>query len=206
MLLKYYDNAAPASFLLETLSDNLLDGKIIIIPTDTVYSICCDALNQQSIEDLAKLKGVDSKKTRFSILCSDLSQASEYARISNEAFKLIKDNTPGPFTFILPTISTLPKIYRGRKEVGIRIPRHELVQSLVRFYGRPLTGFSLPALSPELDEAYGFDPSLIHELYQDLVSVVVDGGRGGERVSAIVDCTAEPFEVVREGPEELMEA
>ena len=203
MLLKYYDNAAPASFLLETLSDRLTDGEIIIIPTDTVYSICCDALNPQALDALARMKGVDPKKTRFSILCSDLSQASEYARISNDAFKLIKENTPGPFTFVLPTISALPKVYRGRKEVGIRIPRHELVQSLVRYFGKPLTGFSLPSLAPELDKAYGFDPSLIHELYQDLVSVVVDGGKGGEMMSAIVDCTSDPIEILREGPEEL---
>ena len=205
MLLKYYDNAAPASFLLETLSDVLSDGKVVIIPTDTVYSICCDALNSNAIERLSRLKGVEPKKTRFSILCSDLSQASEYARIDDAAFRLIKANAPGPFTFVLPTISALPKIYRDRKEVGIRIPRHELVQGLIRFYGKPLTGFSLPALAPELDEAYGFDPSLIHELYQDLVSVVVDGGKGGSQMSAIVDCTEVPFALLREGPEELKE-
>lgn len=204
MLLKYYDNAAPASFLLETLSDNLSEGHIIIIPTDTVYSICCDALNPSAIEALARMKGVESKKTRFSILCADLSQASEYVRVSDAAFRLIRDNTPGPFTFVLPAISTLPRIYRWRKEVGIRIPEHELAQSLIRFYGRPLTGFSLPKLSPELDEAYGFDPTLIHELYQDLVSVVIDGGKGGDHVSAVVDCTVEPVEILREGPRELV--
>lgn len=204
MLLKYYDNAAPAPFLLKQCSELLRDGELLILPTDTVYTICCDALNQSAIEKLARLKGIEPQKSRFSILCSDLSQASTYARMSNDAFKLMKSNTPGPFTFILPTISTLPKIYRGRNEVGIRIPDHAFIHELATYHGTPLTGFSLPQLPPELDEAYGFDPSLIHELYAEKVALVIDGGEGGRRESAIVDCTVEPFEIVREGPQALV--
>lgn len=204
MILKYYDNAAPAPFLLSQCSELLRDGKVLILPTDTVYTICCDALSQTALNELAHLKGIEPEKSRFSILCADLSQASTYARMSDDAFKLIKANSPGPFTFILPTISTLPRIYRKRNEVGIRIPDHAFIHELITYHGNPLTGFSLPKLPEGLDIAYGFDPGLIHELYSEKVALVVDGGEGGRQESAIIDCTVTPFEVLREGPRPLI--
>ncbi len=203
MILKYYDNSNTAPFLLSQCSDLLQAGKLLILPTDTVYTICCDALSTSAIDALAHLKGIAPDKARFSILCSDLSQASNYARISDDAFQLIKDNTPGPFTFILSTTGKLPRIYRKRNEVGIRIPQHAFIRDLISFYGSPLTGFSLPALPENLDIAYGFDPSLIHELYREKVALVVDGGEGGRQESAIIDCTVTPFEILREGPKPL---
>lgn len=203
MLLKYYDNSSPDPRLVRTLAESIQQGELIIIPTDTVYSICCDALNQQALERLAELKGYDPKSSRFAMLCSDLSQASTYARLSNAAFKLIKANTPGPFTFILPTGSALPRIYKGRKEVGIRIPRHPLVHTLCSYLGTPITGTSLPIRSEDQDEAFGYNPELIHEQWQDIVAHVVDGGEGLLMESAIVECTKEPFEVSRPGPESL---
>lgn len=203
MLLKYYDNASPEMKLVSDLADAIRDGELIIIPTDTVYSICCDALNQQSLERLAKIKGLDLKTSRFSILCSDLSQASTYAKLSNEAFKLIKNNTPGPFTFILPTSSALPRIYKGRKEVGIRIPRHPLVHTLCDFLGTPITGTSLPVKNEDQDPAFSYNPELIHDQWEDTVRYVVDGGQGLLHESAIIECTKDPFEISRPGPEEL---
>lgn len=203
MILKYYDNAAPSHGLISTLAAAIRDGELIIIPTDTVYSICCDALNQQSLARLADIKGFDLKTSRFAMLCSDLSQASTYAKLSNAAFKLIKDNTPGPFTFILPTGSALPRIYKGRKEVGIRIPRHPLVHALCDYLGTPITGTSLPVRDDEQDEAFTYNPDLIHEQWAHTVKYVVDGGRGLLVESAIVECMTEPFEISRPGPEEL---
>lgn len=202
MLLRYYDNAAPSPKLLQALAQMVQEGEMIIIPTDTVYSICCDALNQQALERLAKLKGVDVKKSHFSIMCSDISMASNYVKLDNNAFKLIKAHTPGPFTFILPTSSSLPKIYKGRKEVGIRIPNHALPQALSEYLSIPLTGFSLPK-DHQLDNAFDFDPELIHTRWEKHVGAVVDGGVGGIKESAIIDCTQYPFRVLREGPEAI---
>ena len=94
----------------------LRDGELIIYPTDTVYAIGCDALNVRAVERICALKGVNPQKSNLSIICYDLSNISEYAQVSNAAFKLLKKNLPGPFTFILPTSSRLPKIYKNKKE------------------------------------------------------------------------------------------
>ena len=204
MLLKYYTNGTPSPVLLKQLSQSLQADKLLIIPTDTAYSICCNALSISALGQLADIKGVDPEQSHFTIMCQDLSQASEYAKLDNEMFRMMKQNTPGPFTFILPTSSALPRIYKGRKEVGIRIPRHELVLSLIRSSGSPLTGFSLPELPQQLEDiAYDFNPELINELWGDKVEHVVDGGIGSLQESAIIDCTSTPYTIVREGPEEL---
>lgn len=202
MMLKIYPDSRIPETVLKPLAHALDSGEVIIIPTDTRYSICCDAMNGNSVERLAELKGVDAKKSRFSILCATISQVSKYAKLSDEAFKLIKDNTPGPFTFVLPTSSTLPSIYKGRKEVGVRIPDHRLVEELVNYYGRPLTGFSLP-LMPGKDEAYLYHPELIQEAWHHHVNYIVDGGLGELGGSAIIDCTKASFEVLRDGPEAI---
>lgn len=203
MIIKIYEGSKTPEKTLREISQALQEGKLIVIPTDTRYSLCCDALNQASLENLALLKGIDPKKGTFSILCSNISQASEYAKLDNDAFRLLKDNTPGPFTFILPTGSSLPRIYKGRKEVGIRIPRHSFTEELIEYFGHPLTGFSLPIDDVDRDEGYECHPELINELWGDRVSFVVDGGIGQLIESAIIDCTKEPFELLREGPEEL---
>lgn len=205
MIVKIYEGSSTPEKTLREISTALKAGELIVIPTDTRYSLCCDALNQSSLERLARLKGVDPKKSTFSILCSNISQASEYARLDNTAFRLLKDNTPGPFTFILPTGSSLPRIYKGRKEVGIRIPRLRFAEELIEYFGQPLTGFSLPIDDIVRDESYECHPELIAELWGDKVAYVIDGGIGGLVESAIIDCTQEPFELVREGPEALIQ-
>lgn len=203
-MIKIYPDSATPEPILRELSEPLRNGDLLIIPTDTRYSLCCDSLNQHSVERLAHLKGIDPRKSTFSILCSDISQASEYARLDDEAFKLVKRNTPGPFTFILPPSSSLPKIYKGRKEVGIRIPRHRFVTELVEYFGQPLTGFSLPVDEERnLDEAYGYHPDLIEELWGSQVMYIVDGGVGDLSESTVVSCLSYPYEIIREGVESL---
>ena len=100
----------------------LRSGAIIIYPTDSLYAVGCDALNNRAVERVCRLKGINPDKQRLAIVCSDISQASEYARIDNEAFRLMKGNLPGPFTFILPASSRLSKAFKGRREVGVRVP------------------------------------------------------------------------------------
>lgn len=180
----------------------LQDGELIVYPTDTVYAIGCDALNVRAVERICRMKGVNPQKSNLSIICSDLSNLSEYAKVNNATFKLMKKNLPGPFTFILPTSSELPKIYKNRKEVGIRVPDNNIVRTLVAELGNPLLTMSVHDEDDELIE-YSTDPELIHEKYANQVSIVIDGGMGGIEPSTVVDCTDDEFKVVRQGKGEL---
>lgn len=179
----------------------LRDGALIIYPTDTVYAIGCDALNVRAVEQICKLKGVNPQKSNLSIVCPDLSNLSGYAQVSNAAFKLMKRNLPGPFTFILPTSSRLPKLYKNRKEVGIRVPANEVALALVRELGNPLLSMSVHDEDDSVE--YSTDPELIHEKYAATVDIVVDGGYGGTEASTVVNCLEDAFEIVRPGKGEL---
>ena len=164
----------------------LRDGELIIYPTDTVYAIGCDALNVRAVEKICALKGVNPQKSNLSIICYDLSNISEYAQVSNAAFKLLKKNLPGPFTFILPTSSRLPKIYKNKKEVGIRVPDNSIARGLVDGLGNPILTMSVHD-EDEIIE-YSTDPELIHEKYEGRVALVIDGGYGGSEASTVVNC------------------
>ncbi len=177
-------------------------GELIVYPTDTVYAIGCDALNVRAVEKICALKGVNPQKSNLSIICYDLSDISEYARVSNAAFKLLKRNLPGPFTFILPTSNRLPKIYKSRKEVGIRVPDNSIARGLVEELGNPILTMSVRDEDEILE--YSTDPELIHEKFGDKVALVIDGGYGGSEASTVVDCKEDAFETVRQGKGHLL--
>lgn len=179
----------------------LRDGGLVIYPTDTVYAIGCDALNVRAVERICKLKGVNPLKSNLSILCADLSDVSEYARMSNAAFKLMKRNLPGPFTFLLPPSSHLPKLYKSRKEVGIRIPDNPITLALLRELDGPLLTMSVHDEDEMIE--YATDPELIHEKYEGIVDMVVDGGYGGTDASTVVDATDDEFVILRQGKGDL---
>lgn len=179
----------------------LQDGGLVVYPTDTVYAIGCDALNVRAVEKICQMKGVNPQKSNLSIICYDLSNLSEYAKVNNAAFKLMKRHLPGPFTFILPTSSELPKIYKKRKEVGIRVPDNMIIRTLVQALGNPILTMSVHD-EDELIE-YSTDPELIYEKYENRVDIVIDGGYGGTEASTVVDCTTDDFEIVRQGKGEL---
>lgn len=181
----------------------LREGGLVIYPTDTVYAIGCDALNVRAVERICQMKGINPQKSNLSIICHDLSNISEYARVSNLAFKLMKKNLPGAFTFLLPTSNELPKIYKNRREVGIRIPDNNIVRELVRELGNPLLTMSIHEEDDDIME-YSTDPELIEERYADRVDMIVDGGYGGFEPSTVVDCTTDDFEIVRQGKGELI--
>ena len=143
MLLKLYEkNNNPAD--LQQVIDILNDGGIIIYPTDTMYAIGCHGLKERAIERICQLKNTDPKKNNLSIICYDLSSISEYAKFDNNTFKLMKRNLPGAFTFILNGTVRLPKIFRNRKEVGIRMPDHPIIQELARLLDAPIMTATLP--------------------------------------------------------------
>ncbi len=178
------------------------DGGLVIYPTDTVYAIGCDALNVRAVERICRLKGVNPQKSDLSIICYDLSNISAYAKVSNAAFKLMKKNLPGPFTFILPTSNELPKIYKARKEVGIRVPDNAIIRTLTHELGNPILTMSIHDEDDVIE--YSTDPELIAEKYDRLVDLVIDGGYGGTEASTVVDATTDDFEIVRQGKGELV--
>ena len=197
MLLKLYEKNNSAADLQQVI-DILNNGGIIIYPTDTMYAIGCHGLKERAIERICQLKAIDPKKNNLSIICYDLSSISEYSKFENNTFKLMKRNLPGPFTFILNGTVRLPKIFRNRKEVGIRMPDNPIIQELARFLDAPIMTTTLPYEENE-DIEYCTDPELIDEKFGNIVDLVIDGGIGGIEGSTIVDCTNGEAEIVRQG-------
>lgn len=196
MLVRIYpENPNPKE--IDKVVNILRDGGLVIYPTDTLYAIGCDALNVRAVERICRIKGVNPQKSNLSIICHDLSNISEYAKVSNSAFKLMKRYLPGPFTFILPTSSQLPKIYKNRKEVGIRVPDNNITSALTAELGNPILTMSVQDENEMIE--YTTDPELIHEKYDNLVDIVIDGGYGGFEASTVVDCTSDDFEIIRQG-------
>lgn len=202
MLIKIYPEN-PNQRELEKIVDLLRDGGIIIYPTDTLYGIGCDALNVRAVERICEIKGINPQKNNLSIICADMSDVSEYARISTPVFKLMRKNLPGPFTFILPTTSALPRIYKNRKTVGIRIPDNNIIREIVKLLGNPVMTTSIHDENDEIE--YTTDPELIYEKWAELVDIVIDGGYGGIEGSTVVDCTEDEPEIIRQGLGELIE-
>ena len=202
MLIKIYpENPNPRE--LEKVVEVLQNGGIIIYPTDTLYGIGCDALNVRAVERICEIKGINPLKSNLSIICSDMSDVSEYARMSTPIFKLMRRNLPGPFTFILPTTSELPRIYKNRKTVGIRIPDNNISREIVKLLGNPIMTTSIHDESDEIE--YTTDPELIHEKWGETVDIVVDGGFGGAVGSTVIDCSEEVPEIIRHGAGKLVE-
>ena len=201
MLIKLYEQN-PNQKEIDRVVSVLQDGGLIIYPTDTVYAIGCDALNVRAVEEICKMKDINPAKSNLSIICYDLSNISEYAKVDNAIFKLMKKNLPGPFTFILNTTSSLPKIYKNKKTVGIRIPDNNIIRELVRNLGNPILTTSVKDEDEVVE--YTTDPELIYEKYQDKIDIVIDGGFGGIEGSTVVECTGDEPEIIRQGKGELI--
>lgn len=197
MILKLYEkNNSPQD--LQRVIDILNDGGIIIYPTDTSYAIGCHGLKERAIERICNIKGIDPKKNQLSIICYDLSSISEYAKFNNDTFKLMKRNLPGPFTFILNGTTRLPKIFRNRKEVGIRMPANPITQEIARLLDAPLMTTTLPLEEGE-DIGFATYPELIEEKFGNLVDLVIDGGEGEYNDSTVIDCTSDEITIIRQG-------
>ena len=200
MLIKLYSDN-PNAREMQKIVAALRDGETVIYPTDTIYGIGCDALNVRAVEKICQLKGIDPQKSNLSIICNDLSNITEYAKVSTSNFKLMRRNLPGPFTFILPTTSTLPRIFKNRKTVGIRVPANAIIQDLVSMLGNPILSTTIKDENDEVE--YTTNPELIYEKWADFADIVIDGGIGGMEPSTIVDCTGEEPIIIRQGLGEL---
>ncbi len=176
----------------------LKDGGLVIYPTDTVYGLGCDITNSRALEKIAKIKGVKLEKANFSFVCHDLSNLSDYVKqVDTATFKLLKRALPGAYTFILPGNNNLPKEFKKKTTVGIRVPDNRIALEIVKQLGNPIVSTSIYDDDAVLE--YSTDPELIFEKWQNLVDLVIDGGYGDNHASTIIDLSqGEPI-VVREG-------
>lgn len=176
----------------------LKEGGLVIYPTDTVYGLGCDITNTKALERIAKIKGIKLEKANFSFICHDLSNLSDYVKqIDTPTFKILKRTLPGPYTFILPGNNNLPKEFKKKKTVGIRVPDNNIVLEIVKLLGNPIVSTSIHDDDEVLE--YSTDPELIFEKWQNLVDIVVDGGYGDNQPSTIIDLSEGEPVVIREG-------
>lgn len=189
------DNPNPRH--IKTVIECLLDGGVIIYPTDTIYGLGCDIFQHKAIERIARIKNIDPAKAQLSFVCYDLSDLSKYTKsISTPLYRLLKECLPGAYTFILPASKEVPKILHSKKNtIGLRVPDNTIARTIVQELGHPLLSASLPG---EMVEEYT-DPELMYENFHKLVDIVIDGGIGGMIPSTVVDCTKDSYEVIREG-------
>ncbi len=182
---------------IKTIVECLMDGGVIIYPTDTIYGLGCDIFQHKAIERIARIKKIDVQKAQLSFICNDLSDLSKYTKsISTSMYRMLKSYLPGPFTFILPASKEVPKILKSKKDtIGLRVPDNLIARTIIQELSHPILSASLPG---EMVEEYT-DPELIYENFKNLVDIVIDGGIGGMIPSTIVDCTdVEPI-VTRQG-------
>ncbi len=199
---KLYDEN-PNERQIKQIVEILRAGGVIIYPTDTVYGFGCDITNQKAVERVARIKGIKLEKANFSFICYDLSNLSEFTKVtSNQVFKVMKHNLPGAFTFILNANSNVPKLFKSKKKtVGIRIPNNNICRAIVKELGNPILTASVKSKDEILE--YLTDPEVIKDEYDKLVDAVIDGGAGKNMPSTVVDCSNDTIEIIRQGAGEL---
>jgi tRNA threonylcarbamoyl adenosine modification protein (Sua5/YciO/YrdC/YwlC family) len=195
--IKIYEDK-PSEAAIKKVVEVLRDGGLVIYPTDTVYGLGCDITNSRALERIAKIKGIKLEKANFSFICHDLSNLSDYVRqIETSTFKILKRSLPGPYTFILPGNNDLPKEFRKKKTVGIRVPDNRIALEIVKLLGNPIVSTSIHDDDEVLE--YSTDPELIFEKWQNKVDLVIDGGYGDNVGSTIIDLSGYEPVVLREG-------
>ena len=176
----------------------LRNGGLIIYPTDTVYGLGCDITNTKALEKIARIKGVKLEKANFSFVCSDLKNLSDYVKqIDSSTFKLLKRALPGAYTFIMQGNNSLPKDFKKKKTVGIRVPDNLIARTIVERLGNPIVSTSIYDEDDVIE--YTTDPELIFEKWQNLVDIVIDGGYGDNTASTVIDLSGDEPVVIREG-------
>jgi len=192
----YQENPNPRE--ISNIVKTLKNGGLIIYPTDTVYGLGCDITNAKALEKIAKIKGVKLDKANFSFICNDLSHLSDYVKqIDTPTYKILKRALPGPYTFILPGSTSLPKAFKKKKTVGIRVPDNSIALAIVAALGNPIVSTSIRDDDDVIE--YTTDPELIYEKWSSIVDVVVDGGYGDNYASTVIDLTNSEPVVIREG-------
>jgi tRNA threonylcarbamoyl adenosine modification protein (Sua5/YciO/YrdC/YwlC family) len=197
MLLRVHPET-PQPRLIAQIADCLRSGGVIIYPTDTIYGLGCDIYNTKAIERICRIKNADPKKIQFSFVCNDLSHITDYAKsVDTPIFRVLKAALPGPYTFVLQASKEVPKLLKSKKDtVGIRIPDNKICLAIAKELGHPIMSVSLPM---DTDVEYYTDPELMHERFESVTDMVIDGGPGSTLASTVIDCTTGTPEVIREG-------
>ncbi len=191
-------NKNPNSKEIEKAVNVLKNGGLIIYPTDTVYGLGCDISNNKALERIARLKGVKLDKANFSFICYNLSNLSQYVKqIDTPTYKILKRALPGAYTFILNGNNNLPKVFKKKKTVGIRIPNNNIVREIVKELGNPIVSTSIRDDDDVIE--YTTDPELIYEKWKDKVDLVIDGGYGDNEASTVIDLSKDDIQIIREG-------
>lgn len=197
MLTKIYAEN-PSERELRRVIEALERDGLIVYPTDSVYALGCSLRSPRAIERLRRIKGGGE----LSVVFDSIASVAEYCRVDNAAFRILRRNLPGPFTFILPASSRIPDKTLGRRRtIGIRIPDNPVACAIVAALGCPLVTTSVK--DDDGEEEYTTDPELIHERYGHEVALVVDGGMGDNVPTTVVDLTGGEPEIVREGKGEF---
>ena len=208
MLIKLYEDS-PNGRDISKVVDALQDGAVVIVPTDTFYSFACSMQYKKAVETIAQLKGFSLKRAKYSMLCSSLSQLSEYVRpMDKDLFGLLRECLSGPYTFIMDANNNVPRNYQNaNKTIGMRVPDNNILRAIVEQLGCPLVGTSVRRLDEETETEYFTDPELIYEVFGKRVDMVIDGGIGSDEPSTVIDCSDGQFELIRQGkgplPDEL---
>lgn len=199
MLTKIYEQN-PSQRELQRVVEALERDGIVIYPTDSVYAFGCSIRSPKAIERLCRMRGKDGED--FAVVFADMAQVAEYCRVDNAAFRILKRNLPGPFTFVLPASSRVPdKALAKRRTLGVRIPANAVARAVVEALGAPLITSSVKDDDDVIE--YTTDPELIHERYGREVAMVIDGGAGDNVPTTVVDLTDGEPVVLREGKGEL---
>ncbi len=194
---RIYDKHNSAE-LIDSIVSVLQNGGVIIYPTDTMYAMGCSIQSQQAVNRICEIRQIKPNKNRFSFICADLSAISNFAKVSDFAFKILKHYLPGAYTFVLPASSKVPSVLvQSKKTVGIRIPDYAPMLEIVKQLGHPLLTSSLPTADLDIEDYT--DPSLIAEHYGNQVDLILDGGIGGVVPSSVIDLQDDVIDIIREG-------
>jgi tRNA threonylcarbamoyl adenosine modification protein (Sua5/YciO/YrdC/YwlC family) len=186
----------PQVRLIRRVVERIKQGAVICYPTDTGYGIGCDIFNPKAIKKMARLKKRPPNKP-FSFMCYDLKNISRYAHVSNTAYRLLKKNLPGPYTFVLPGTKLVPKVMTTKqKTVGIRVPEHVICRSLLEELSSPIINTSIPVDDDTAPPTQAFE---IEMLLNNHVDVIIDGGPVYPDPSSLIDLTGDRPEILREG-------
>lgn len=187
----------PQARLITQAVEVLRRGGLIIYPTDSAYALGCHIGDKMALDRIRAIRQLD-KHHNFTLMCRDLSELATYARVDNAAFRLIKANTPGPFTFILDATTEVPRrlMHPKRKTIGMRVPNNAIALELMAHLGEPLMSSSLILPGDNLPLT---DPYDIKELLEHQVELIIDGGFCGLEPTTVVDMTGDVPEVTRQG-------
>lgn len=187
----------PQARLVRRAVEILLEGGVVVYPTDSSYALGCQIGEKSAMERIRRIRRLDDKHN-FTLVCRDLSEITTYARIDNQAFRLLKTLTPGPYTFIHEATKQVPRrlLHPKRKAIGIRVPDHEICRALLTELNQPILSTTL--ILPDDDQPLT-DPYEMRELLDKHVDLVIDGGFCGLEPTTVVDMTTDPPVLVRLG-------